>query len=306
MKINDNILNLIGQTPMVKLNTVADGCHAHIFVKLECFNPMSSVKDRAALAMLEDAEKKELINKETTIIEPSSGNTGIALALVCAVKGYKLIITMPESMSIERRKIIAGFGAEIVLTPAQKGMKGAIEKAQELSDNCSNSFIPMQFSNEANPQMHFSTTAREIWQDTAGQIDVFVAGVGTGGTITGVGRALKEKNHEIKIVAVEPANSPVISGGSHTPHKIQGIGAGFIPDILDKSVIDEVITIHDEEAIATAKKIIRHEGIFCGISSGANVYAALKLAADKRNAGKNIVTVICDTGERYLSTALFE
>ncbi len=301
-----NMLSLIGKTPMVKINKLTEQLHAQIFVKLENFNPMSSVKDRAALAMLEDAEKKKLINKETTIIEPSSGNTGISLAFICAVKSYKLIIVMPEDMSIERRHIIQSFGAQIVLTPALQGMKGAIEKANEISQEMENTFMPFQFSNKANPRMHYHTTAQEIWEQTEGSIDIFVAGVGTAGTFSGISKALKMKNDKLICVAVEPESSPVISGGQASPHKIQGIGAGFIPENLNTKIIDKIITVSNDDAIITARQLISKEGIFCGISSGANVFAALSLAKLKENKGKLIVTIICDTAERYLSTDLFE
>lgn len=305
MPLISNMLGLVGRTPMVKLNKLTRQLQAHVFVKLENFNPMSSVKDRAALAMIEDAEKRKLINRDTLIIEPSSGNTGISLAFVCAVKSYKLMVVMPESMSVERRQIIIALGAELVLTPAAKGMQGAVEKAQQLAEKEKNSFIPLQFSNKANPKTHYSTTAQEIWEQTEGSIDVFVAGVGTGGTLSGVSKALKMKNNTLWAVAVEPAGSPVISGGKAAPHKIQGIGAGFIPENLNTKLIDEIITVKNEDAISTARQLIREEGIFCGISSGANVFAALKLAERAENKGKIIVTVICDTAERYLSTELF-
>jgi len=306
MALAGNMLNLIGKTPMVKLNKLTKNHYAEVFVKLECFNPMSSVKDRAALAMIEDAEKKKLISENTTIIEPTSGNTGISLAFICAVKGYKFIAVIPESMSIERRQIMSAFGAEIVLTPAAKGMKGAVEKAAELSEDIKNSYIPMQFSNKANPRIHYHTTAQEIWEQTEGSIDIFVAGVGTGGTITGVSKALKLKNEKLISVAVEPLNSPVLSGGAPSPHKIQGIGAGFIPDILNLKLIDKIIKVSNEDAIETAQLLMLKEGIFGGISSGANVFAALSLAKLKENKGKFIVTIICDTAERYISTDLFK
>ncbi|MDD3877075.1 MAG: cysteine synthase A [Bacteroidales bacterium] len=306
MPLKSGILDLIGSTPIVRLNKLDKDCFARVFMKLESFNPMSSVKDRAALAMIEAAEKKKFISKNTCIIEPSSGNTGISLALICAVKSYKLIIVMPESMSIERRKIIQGFGAEIVLTPAEKGMSGAIEKAKELSASIKDSYIPFQFSNPANPETHYKTTSEEIWEDTEGSIDIFVSGVGTGGTISGVGKALKIKRKDIQIVAVEPESSSVITGGNPGPHKIQGIGAGFIPENLNMKVIDKVIRVSNDDALDTARKLIRTEGIFCGISSGANVFAALQLAKMKENKNKIIVTIICDTAERYLSTVLFD
>ena len=306
MALAENMLNLIGKTPMVRLNKLTEKLYAKVFVKLECFNPMSSVKDRAALAMIEDAEKKKLITKNTTIIEPSSGNTGISLAFICAVKGYKLIVAIPESMSVERRQIITAFGAEIVLTPASKGMKGAVEKATEISESIKDSFIPSQFTNKANPKIHYNTTAQEIWEQTEGSIDIFVAGVGTGGTITGVAKALKMKNEKILAVAVEPLSSPVLSGGAPGPHKIQGIGAGFIPEIMNLKLVDKIIKVSNEDAIETSRQLMLKEGIFGGISSGANVFAALTLAGLKENKGKLIVTVICDTAERYLSTDLFK
>ncbi|OQA01839.1 MAG: O-acetylserine sulfhydrylase [Bacteroidetes bacterium ADurb.Bin408] len=305
MPLISNMLGLIGRTPMVKLNKLTHQLQAHVFVKLENFNPMSSVKDRAALAMIEDAEKRKLINRDTLIIEPTSGNTGISLAFVCAVKGYKLKLVMPESMSVERRQIIASLGAELVLTPASEGMQGAVNKAQQLAACEKNCYIPLQFSNKANPKTHYSTTAQEIWEQTEGSIDIFVAGVGTGGTLSGVSKALKMKNNELWAVAVEPASSPVISGGKAAPHKIQGIGAGFIPENLNVKLIDEIVQVKNEDAINTARRLIREEGIFCGISSGANVFAALQLAQRADNKGKIIVTIICDTAERYLSTELF-
>lgn len=305
MVLAGNMLSLVGKTPMVKLNKLTENLFAHVFVKLEYFNPTSSVKDRAALAMIEEAEKKKLITKKTTIIEPSSGNTGISLAFVCAVKAYKLIIVMPENMSIERRQIIKAFGAEVVLTPTANGMKGAVEKAQELADKTKDSFVPLQFVNKANPKVHYNTTAQEIWEQTEGSIDIFVAGVGTGGTLTGVTKALKIKNDKLLAVAVEPSDSPVLSGGEPNPHKIQGIGAGFIPEVINLKLIDKIIKVSNTDALNTARQLILKEGIFGGISSGANVYAAITLAKQKENKGKIIVTVICDTAERYLSTELF-
>jgi len=305
MKIANNITELIGNTPLVKLNRINDS-QANIYAKLESFNPASSVKDRIALAMIEAAEAAGKIKKDTIIIEPTSGNTGIGLSFVSAAKGYKCILVMPESMSLERRKLLKGFGAQLVLTPASGGMKAAIAKAEELAAENPNSFIPMQFDNPANPDVHRRTTAEEIWRDTDGNVDIFVAGVGTGGTITGVSSVLKSKKSAIKAVAVEPTDSPVISGGAPGPHKIQGIGAGFIPKNCDVSLIDDVVKIDNDTAFATAKRLIQEEGILCGISSGANVAAALEVARRPESAGKNIVVIICDTGERYLSTALFD
>ncbi len=306
MKIADNILELIGNTPLVRLNRITKNCHAEVLAKLEFFNPASSVKDRIALAMIEDAEKSGKINKDTVIIEPTSGNTGIGLAMVCAVKGYKLILTMPESMSIERRNILKGFGATVVLTQAGKGMKGAIEKAEELSVEIKNSFMPMQFANPANPEIHRRTTAEEIWNDTDGKIDILVSGVGSGGTITGISEGIKKRKPGFKAIAVEPFDSAVLSGGVPSPHKIQGIGAGFIPEILNREVIDEIITVTNQNAIETTKRLIKEEGILCGISSGANAWAALQVAQRAENSGKMIVFIVCDTGERYLSTDLFK
>ncbi|HNW98044.1 MAG TPA: cysteine synthase A [Bacteroidales bacterium] len=305
MKAAKNILELIGNTPLVKVNKISEGCVAEIFAKLEFYNPSSSVKDRIANAMITDAEQKGLINKNTVIVEPTSGNTGIGLAMVCAVKGYKLILTMPESMSEERRKLFKGFGAELVLTPSEKGMNGAVEIAKEIVSGNENSFMPMQFSSKANPEIHRITTAKEIWNDTDGKIDIFVSGVGTGGTITGVAEVIKKRKPGIKIIAVEPLSSPVISGGKAGRHAIQGIGAGFIPEILNTEIIDEIVSVSDDEAIKTAQMLIKEEGILCGISSGANAYAALQVAGRIENKGKIVVFMVCDTAERYLSTSLF-
>jgi len=291
---------------MVRINKFSENCYAEIFGKLEFFNPASSVKDRIALAMIEEGERSGKITKDTVIIEPTSGNTGIGLAMVCAVKAYRLILVMPESMSIERRNIIRGFGAGVELTPASEGMAGAIRKAEELLATYKYSFMPMQFVNEANANIHRKTTALEIWNDTEGKVDMFVSGVGTGGTLTGVAEALKKKNPRIMSIAVEPADSPVLSGGKHSPHKIQGIGAGFVPPVLNRNIIDEIITVTNNDAIESAKCLIRNEGIFCGISSGANAWAARQIGLRPENKGKVIVFMICDTAERYLSTDLFK
>lgn len=306
MKYAQNITELIGNTPLVKLNTISNNTDATVFGKCEFLNPTHSVKDRIAFNMIKTAFETKKITQDSVIIEPTSGNTGIGLAAVCASYGLKLILTMPSSMSIERRKLLAALGAELVLTEPQFGMKGAIEKAGELALETPNSFVPQQFDNEANPQIHAKTTAEEIWADTDGKIDVFVAGVGTGGTIMGVGSVLKAKNPNIKIVAVEPDLSPVLSGGKPGPHKIQGIGAGFIPSVLDTKVYDEVLQVSYENGVASAREIAKKEGLLIGISAGANVYAAGVLANREEFAGKNIVTILCDTGERYLSAGLYE
>jgi cysteine synthase A len=305
-KIYTDITKTIGSTPLVRLNRIAHGLPAAILAKLEMKNPLGSVKDRIGLAMIEAAEAKGLINKDTVIIEPTSGNTGIALAFVCAVKQYRLILTMPETMSIERRKLLKHIGAELVLTPGSEGMKGAINKAKEIVSRTLNAYMPDQFGNPANPEIHRKTTAEEIWQDTGGGVDFFVAGVGTGGTITGVSEAIKERKSSFKSVAVEPADSPVLSGGKPGPHKIQGIGAGFIPAILNTNIIDEIITVTNDQAFETARVLAKSEGILCGISSGAAVQAALRIAGRPENKGKQIVVILPSTGERYLSTDLFK
>jgi len=305
-KIYTDITKTIGSTPLVRLDRIAYGLSAAIIAKLEMRNPLGSIKDRIGLAMIEAAEAKGLINKDTTIIEPTSGNTGIALAFVCAVKKYRLILTMPETMSIERRKLLKHIGAELVLTPGSEGMKGAINKAREIVSRTRDAYMPDQFSNPANPEIHRKTTAEEIWQDTDGRADFLIAGVGTGGTITGVSEAIKERKPSFKSVAVEPADSPVLSGGKPGPHKIQGIGAGFIPAILNTNIIDEIITVTNDHAFETARAIAKSEGILCGISSGAAVWAALQIAGRPENKGKQIIVILPSTGERYLSTDLFK
>lgn len=306
MKIAGNIAELIGKTPLVRINNLDHAAKHKIYAKLESFNPLSSVKDRIALAMIEDAEQKGLINSDTVIIEPTSGNTGIGLSYIAAMKGYRLILTMPESMSVERRVLMNAFGAELVLTPANQGMKGAIEKADELSQELPYSFQLRQFENPANPEIHRRTTAKEIWEDTEGEIDYLVSGIGTGGTITGVGEVLKEKKDSIKVIAVEPETSAVLSGDAPGTHKIQGIGAGFIPKILNTSIYDEIIRVSDKNAGQTSRVLARKEGIIAGISSGAAMWAALAIAEREKGESKSIVVILPDTGERYLSTWLFE
>ncbi len=300
-----DITGVAGRTPLVKLNRITKGLEATILAKLEFQNPLGSVKDRIGISMIEAAEKQGLINPHTTIIEPTSGNTGISLAFVCAARKYRLILTMPETMSLERRALLTHLGAELVLTPGPEGMKGAIAKAQELADHNPNAYMPNQFANPANPEIHRRTTAEEIWSDTGGQVDILVSGVGTGGTITGVSEVIKSRKPSFQAVAVEPADSPILSGGQPGPHKIQGIGAGFVPEVLNTDIIDAVATITNDEAFETARQVAKLEGILCGISSGAAVKAALDLAARPENKGKQIVAVLPSTGERYLSTDLF-
>lgn len=307
MKVYEKITDLIGNTPLVELKNIgaANGLQATVLAKLEYFNPAGSVKDRIARAMIDDAEKKGLLKPGSVIIEPTSGNTGIGLAAVAASRGYKIILTMPETMSVERRNLLKAYGAELVLTEGSKGMKGAIAKAEELAAETPDSFIPSQFTNAANPAAHLATTGPEIWNDTDGKVDIFVAGVGTGGTLSGVGEYLKSKNPNVKVVAVEPAGSPVLSKGTPGPHKIQGIGAGFVPETLNTDIYDEIIAVENEDAFATGRAIARKEGILVGISSGAAVYAALQLAKRQENKGKVIVALLPDTGDRYLSTPMF-
>lgn len=304
-RIYEDITQTIGNTPLVRLSRIARGTGAEIIAKLESFNPCGSVKDRIGVAMLESAEKGGLINPNSIIVEPTSGNTGIALAFVCALKGYRLILIMPEEMSEERRLIFEAFGAEVILTPAEEGMRGAIRKAEEIAAQNPKVFIPQQFRNPANPAIHKRTTGKEIWSDTDGKVDILVAGVGTGGTITGAGQYLKERKSSISIIAVEPSESPVLSGASPGPHKIQGIGAGFIPEVLDLKLIDEVVRVSYSEAVEMTRKLARVEGILAGISSGAALFAALQVASRKENTGKVIVVILPDTGERYLFSGIF-
>ena len=302
--IFDNVGSIVGSTPLISLNKITEGLDCFVYAKLESRNPMGSVKDRIGLSMIETAEAEGLINPDTTIVEPTSGNTGLALAFVCAVRGYKLILTMPETMSVERRKLLGHLGAELVLTPGKEGMKGAISKAQNILESSKNAYMPNQFSNPANPAAHRRTTAEEIWHDTDGLVDIFVSGVGTGGTITGVSEVIKSRKPSFRAIAVEPHDSPVLSGGKPGPHKIQGIGAGFIPEVLNTGIIDEVVTVTNEHAFDTSRRLAKLEGILCGISSGAAAWAALKVASRHENKNKHIVVVLPDTGERYLSTDL--
>jgi len=305
-QIYDDITKTIGNTPLVRINRMTKDSVAEVLAKLESFNPLSSVKDRIGVAMIEAAERERILKKDTVIIEPTSGNTGISLAFVCAAKGYRLILTMPETMSVERRTLLKILGAELVLTPGTEGMPGAIRKAEELIKETPNSWMPQQFKNPANPEIHRKTTAEEIWNDTDGKVDIFVGGVGTGGTITGVAEVIKPRKPGFKAIAVEPTASPVLSGGKPGPHKIQGIGAGFVPDVLNTKLIDEIIQVANEDAFATSQRLAKEEGILCGISSGAALWAALEVSTRPENRGKLIVVVLPDTGERYLSTPLAE
>ena len=305
-RIYRDITETIGRTPLVRLNRVTEGLAAEVVVKMESFNPLWSVKDRIAVSMINAAEEEGKVTAGTTIIEPTSGNTGIGLSFVCASRGYKLILTMPDTMSVERRRVLQALGATVVLTPGSEGMPGAIRKAEELLGETPNSYMPQQFKNPANPRIHRETTAEEIWNDTDGRVDIVISGVGTGGTITGIGQALKPRKPGLRIVAVEPTGSPVLSGGKPGPHKIQGIGAGFVPDVLDRSVIDEIVQVDQDDAMAMSRRLAREEGMLVGVSSGAAAAVALRVAARPENAGKLIVAVLPDLGERYLSTPLFE
>ena len=306
MRVYENVIETIGKTPLVRLNRVVKGCRADVLAKLESRNPGGSVKDRICWSMIHDAEGRGLVKPDTVIIEPTSGNTGIGLAMVAAVKGYRMILTMPDTMSLERRALLKAFGAELVLTPGKEGMKGAVKKAEDLAASTANSFVPQQFKNLANPKVHRETTALEIWDDTDGRADMLVAGVGTGGTVTGVGEVIKARKPSFKVVAVEPYDSPVLSGGNPGPHKIQGIGAGFVPDVLRSDLIDEIFKVRNEEAIDMARRLVSEEGILAGISSGAATFAAVEVAKRSESAGKLIVVVLPDTGERYISTAMFQ
>ena len=306
MKIYDDITRTVGRTPLVRLNRITEGCRAQVAAKVESFNPLSSVKDRIGVAMIDDAEKRGVLKKDSVIIEPTSGNTGIALAFVAAARGYRLILTMPDTMSLERRQLLAIFGAELVLTPGAEGMKGAVRKAEELTAATPGAFMPQQFENPANPEVHRRTTAEEIWSDTDGQVDILVAGVGTGGTLTGISEAIKKRKPSFKAVAVEPEDSPVLSGGKPGAHKIQGIGAGFIPGVLNRGIFDEIVKVSNDNAGVTARRLAKEEGILAGISCGAALWAALEVAKRKENEGKLIVVILPDTGERYLSTWLFK
>jgi len=305
MKIADSITELIGRTPLLRLHALTQGCGATVLLKMETLNPLGSLKDRIAVAMIRDAEKRRLVRRDTLVVEPSSGNTGIALAYVCAARGYRLVLTMPDTVPLERRRLLSAFGAEIVLTEGSLGMRGAMEKAEEIAEGTPHSFVPQQFHNPSNPEAHRRTTAEEIWKDTKGAVDVFVAGVGSGGTITGVGSALKQKKADVRVVAVEPAESPVLSGGRPGAHGIQGIGAGFVPRVLRAELIDEIVKVKSAAAGETARRLAREEGVLAGISTGANVWAALHVARRAENQGKTVVTLACDSGERYLSSWMF-